>query len=1045
MARKVGTPAEATGNGTSKAAPKAKSGAKLLEETKELAFDGRLSLDEDGEFSPHAAYIEIRGARQHNLKSIDLKIPRDQLVVITGISGSGKSSLAFDTLYAEGQRRYIESLSAYARQFLGQLDKPDVDFISGLSPAISIDQKGVSHNPRSTVGTVTEIYDYLRLLYARIGRPHCPNCGRPITQQTVQQIVDNLLAMGPGERIMLLAPVVEGRKGEHLGVLDEIRSKGFVRVRIDREVRDLSEAIELGRYQNHTIEVVVDRVVLPAPSDSEDSHADISRLTDSVETALRLAEGEIVVLAGDGEETRYSERFACSACGLSFAELAPRNFSFNSPHGACRACTGLGFRQEVDAEAVIPNRNLSLREGAIKPWFRGTAGEPYYLALLEGAATHYGFSLDVPVKDLDATAVDLVLHGSGKERISVRTPHYGRAHHGHRDRDYQMVFEGVIPSLERRHRDTESEGMREDIERYMWNRPCPECDGLRLRPETLAVTIAGRPISELTSLTVGDAAELFDALGENRPSAVRGHGRVPHAEAWEPERSWTLSERDQMIARQVLKEIRARLGFLVDVGLDYLTLDRAAMTLSGGEGQRIRLATQIGSGLVGVLYILDEPSVGLHQRDNGRLLDTLKRLRNLGNSVLVVEHDEDTIRQADFVVDIGPGAGELGGEVVATGSVADLIAAPRSLTGKFLSGEMMVPVPAVRRPGNGKVVRVLGAAQNNLKEVDVEIPLGKFVCITGVSGSGKSTLVNDIIYKAFAQALYRSKDRPGLHDRIEGTEHLDKVVDIDQAPIGRTPRSNPATYTGAFTPIRELFAAVPESRVRGYLPGRFSFNVKGGRCEACQGEGIIQIEMNFLPDVYVPCETCKGKRYNREALEIRYRGVNIAEVLEMTVAEGCEVFGNVPTVRNKLTTLNDVGLGYVRLGQAATTLSGGEAQRVKLATELSKRATGKTLYILDEPTVGLHFADVSKLLDVLNRLVEGGNTVLVIEHNLDVIKTADWIIDLGPEGGRRGGELLAVGTPEDVAACPESYTGRYLRDVLARGRVAVGAGKRPKA
>ncbi|MBI4213315.1 MAG: excinuclease ABC subunit UvrA [Chloroflexi bacterium] len=982
--------------------------------------------------------MEIRGARQHNLKGIDLRIPRDKLVVITGISGSGKSSLAFDTLYAEGQRRYIESLSAYARQFLGQLDKPDVDFISGLSPAISIDQKGVSHNPRSTVGTVTEVYDHLRLLYARIGRPHCPNCGRPISQQTVQQIVDSVLAMGAGERVMVLAPVIEGRKGEHHGVLDEIREMGFVRVRIDAEVRDLSEPIDLGRYQNHTIEVVVDRVVIPDSEAGEDARADITRLTDSVETALRLADGQVVILDTEGNVIRYSERFACPVCGISVGELAPRNFSFNSPHGACRACTGLGYRQEVDPEAIVPNRNLTLREGAIKPWFRGTSGEPYYLALLEGAASRYGFSLDVPVKDLDQKTLDLLLHGSRGERISVRTPRFGHHQQG-RYREYQMAFEGVIPSLERRHRDTESDSLREDIEQYMWNRPCPECDGLRLRPEYLAVTLVGRPISEVTSLTVAEADEFFRAVAEGRPTHIRGKGRVAHAEEWERERDWVLSERDAMISRQVLKEIQARLGFLVNVGLDYLTLDRAAMTLSGGEGQRIRLATQIGSGLVGVLYILDEPSVGLHQRDNGRLLDTLKRLRDIGNTVIVVEHDEETIRAADFVIDIGPGAGERGGEIVSAGSVDDLIAEPRSLTGKFLSGEMTIPVPERRRTGNGNLVRVIGAAQNNLKHIDVDIPLGRFVCVTGVSGSGKSTLVNEIVFKAFAQALYRSKDRPGLHERIEGTEHLDKVVDIDQAPIGRTPRSNPATYTGAFTPIRELFAAVPESRVRGYTPGRFSFNVKGGRCEACQGGGIIQIEMNFLPDVYVPCEVCKGKRYNREALEILYRGVNISEVLEMTVADACEVFANVPAVRNKLHTLNEVGLGYIRLGQAATTLSGGEAQRVKLATELSKRATGKTLYILDEPTVGLHFADVHRLLEVLDRLVDGGNTVIVIEHNLDVIKTADWIIDLGPEGGRRGGEILVEGTPEAVAASPQSYTGQYLRRVLARAQEPVVA------
>jgi excinuclease ABC subunit A len=987
-------------------------------------------------------YIEIHGARQHNLKNVDLRIPRDQLAVITGLSGSGKSSLAFDTLYAEGQRRYVESLSAYARQFLGQMEKPDVDFISGLSPAISIDQKGVSHNPRSTVGTVTEIYDYLRLLYARTGRRHCPNCGRAITQQTAQQIVDNILAMEPGTRLMLLAPVVVGKKGEHHGVLDDIRSQGFSRVRIDGDVHELSEEIDLGRYQLHTIEAVVDRLVLPRLEDDDESRrGDISRLTDSVETAVRMGEGELIVVTAEGEEIRYSERFACVACGISLTELAPRNFSFNSPHGACPACTGLGYRQEIDPELIMPNQELTLREGAIKPWFRGTSGEPYYLALLEGAARRYDFSLDVPVRELREEALNLVLYGSKGERIAVKAPRWGHnAHHGNRrDREYQMSFEGVVPSMERRYRETESEAMKEDIERYMWNRPCPECDGLRLKPESLAVTVVGHSIADVTSLSVGQAVEFFTALDERRPVEIDLPTRVPHAEMWQDERRLTLSDREFAIARQVLKEINARLGFLLDVGLDYLTLDRTANSLSGGEGQRIRLATQIGSGLVGVLYILDEPSIGLHQRDNGRLLNTLRRLRDLGNTVLVVEHDEDTIREADFVVDIGPGAGEHGGEVIAVGTVADLIAEPRSFTGKFLSGEMSVPVPERRRDGNGKAIRVIGAFENNLKKIDVDIPLGKFVCVTGVSGSGKSTLVNEVVHKALSQLLYRAKDRPGRHERIEGIEHIDKVVNIDQAPIGRTPRSNPATYTGAFTPIRELFASVPDSRVRGYGPGRFSFNVKGGRCEACKGEGIIQIEMNFLPDVYVPCEACKGKRYNREALEIRYRGVNISEVLEMTVAEACEVFTNVPSVRNKLTTLNDVGLGYIRLGQPATTLSGGEAQRVKLATELSKRATGKTLYILDEPTTGLHFADVSRLLEVLNRLADTGNTVLVIEHNLDVIKTADWVIDLGPEGGQRGGRILAIGTPEEIAACSFSYTGQYLAPILEAGRKIAAA------
>ncbi|HZT08929.1 MAG TPA: excinuclease ABC subunit UvrA [Chloroflexota bacterium] len=999
--------------------------------------------------APHG-WIEVRGARQHNLKNIDLRIPRERLVVITGLSGSGKSSLAFDTLYAEGQRRYVESLSAYARQFLGQMDKPDVDFISGLSPAISIDQKGVSHNPRSTVGTVTEIYDYLRLLYARIGRRHCPSCGRAITQQTVQQIVDNVLAMGDGARIQILAPLVVGKKGEHQGVLDEVRNQGFSRVRIDGTIHDVSEDLDLGRYQLHTIEVVVDRLVLPSPDDDEESRrADLSRLTDSVETALRLGEGEMIVagVGDESEDVRYSEKFACVACGISLGELAPRNFSFNSPHGACPSCTGLGYRQEIDPDMVIPNRELTLREGAIKPWFRGTAGEPYYLALLEGAARQFDFSLDVPVAELDERALDLVLYGSRGERIGVRAPRWHGHHHHGRVREYQMAFEGVIPSLERRYRETESEGMKEEIEKYMWNRPCPECEGLRLKTESLAVTIVGRSIDEVTAYSVAEAMEFFTSLDERRapevdhglPEKEQGTAFGELARSWADERAEPLSERDHMIARQVLKEIRARLNFLVDVGLDYLTLDRAAMTLSGGEGQRIRLATQIGSGLVGVLYILDEPSIGLHQRDNGRLLTTLKRLRDLGNSVLVVEHDEETIREADFLIDIGPGAGEHGGEVVAVGSVDDLTAEPRSITGQYLSGRASVPVPTFRRDGHGKSIRIVGASEHNLKRIDVEIPLGRFVCVTGVSGSGKSTLVNEVLYKALSQAIYRSRDRAGRHERIDGLEHLDKVVNIDQAPIGRTPRSNPATYTGAFTPIRELFAAVPDARVRGYGPGRFSFNVKGGRCEACRGEGIIQIEMNFLPDVYVPCETCKGRRYNREALEIRYRGVSIADVLDMTVAEACELFTNVPAVRNKLQTLNDVGLGYIRLGQPATTLSGGEAQRVKLATELSKRATGKTLYILDEPTTGLHFADVSRLLEVLNRLVDSGNTVLVIEHNLDVIKTSDWVIDLGPEGGQRGGHVIATGTPEAIAGCSQSYTGQYLKRVLESVREPAAA------
>jgi len=969
--------------------------------------------------------IIVRGARQHNLKNVDVTIPRDQLVVITGLSGSGKSSLAFDTIYAEGQRRYVESLSAYARQFLGQMDKPDVDYIEGLSPAISIDQKGASHNPRSTVGTVTEIYDYLRLLYARVGRPHCPQCGRLIQQQTVEQIVDAVLGLPPGTRLMILAPLVRHRKGEHLSVFEDVRKAGYIRVRVDGEVHDVSTDFRLDKYKNHSIEVVVDRLAVPEPSDGDDYRADAGRIADSVEAALRLGGGSVLVAPRDGEERLYSEHFACSYCGVSFAEIAPRNFSFNSPHGACPTCTGLGSRLEVDPALVVPNPDLSLAEGAIAPWFRGTSGEGYYLALLEGLAAEHGFSVRTPWRELREDYRELVLYGGDDRRVRFRpTRRNGHRHH----HEYRVSYEGVVPNLERRYKETESDYVRAEIERYMASQPCPACQGARLRPESLAVAVAGRSIVEVTAMSIGTATRFFHLLAER--VALPSELGAPPPHRWPDERTAPLTDREFTIARQILKEIQARLGFLVDVGLDYLTLDRAAGTLSGGEAQRIRLATQIGSGLMGVLYILDEPSIGLHQRDNDRLIRTLQRLRDLGNTVIVVEHDEETIREADHLIDIGPGAGEHGGEVVAEGSVDDLIAAERSITGDYLAGRRSVPVPERRRAGNGRQLVVRGARANNLKDLDVRIPLGKLVGVTGVSGSGKSTLVNEVLYKALAQALYGARDRPGAHDRIEGIEHLDKVIDIDQSPIGRTPRSNPATYTGAFTPIRELFASVPEARVRGYLPGRFSFNVKGGRCEACRGEGIIQIEMQFLPDVYVPCEVCKGRRYNREALEIHYKGKTISDVLEMTVEEALAFFEPIPAVRNKLQTLNDVGLGYIRLGQPATTLSGGEAQRVKLSSELSRRATGRTLYILDEPTTGLHFADVSRLLEVLHRLVESGNTVVVIEHNLDVIKTADWLIDLGPEGGEAGGRLLAEGTPEQVAAVEASYTGLYLRRVL---------------
>jgi excinuclease ABC subunit A len=919
--------------------------------------------------------IVIRGAREHNLKNIDLEIPRDRLVVITGLSGSGKSSLAFDTIYAEGQRRYVESLSAYARQFLEQMEKPDVDSIEGLSPAISIEQRTTSKNPRSTVGTVTEIYDYLRVLYARVGVPHCPRCGQVIAAQTVQQMVDRVLTLSAGTRIVVLAPVVRGRKGEYRKLFYDLRRQGYSRVRVNGTVRELSEEIELDKNRKHTIEVVVDRLVVKASI--------APRLADSLETCLKLAEGVVVVeMADGGEAFVFSERLACARCGVSFPEISPRMFSFNNPYGACLECGGLGTRFEIDPDLVAPDPRKSLKEGALAPW----AGREsvFFKQTLEVLARRRRFSLGKPWGDLSKATRQLILHGAGEEG----------------------GFEGVVGVLARRYKETTSEEIRLEIERFMSERPCPVCKGGRLRPESLAVRVAGRAIQELCALTIKDAARFFETLN--------------------------LGERELAIARRVLKEVRERLGFLQNVGLDYLTLDRAAGTLSGGEGQRIRLATQIGSSLVGVLYILDEPSIGLHQRDNRRLLDTLLRLRDLGNTVLVVEHDEETIRSADHVIDLGPGAGELGGYVVATGTPAEIMADPKSLTGRYLVGELSIPLPLIRRPGTGKSLTVHGAREHNLKRMPIRIPLGTFMCITGVSGSGKSTLVNDILYRALAQVFHRAQEKPGAHDRIEGLQHLDKVINIDQSPIGRTPRSNPATYTGVFTFIRSLFARTLDARARGYQPGRFSFNVKGGRCEACQGDGLVKIEMHFLPDVYVTCEVCKGKRYNRETLEIRYKGRNIAEVLEMTVREALVFFEAVPPIKQKLQTLHDVGLDYIRLGQPATTLSGGEAQRVKLSAELSRRATGRTLYILDEPTTGLHFADIQRLLDVLNQLVDQGNTVVVIEHNLDVIKTADHIVDLGPEGGDEGGRVVATGTPEDVAdQADRSYTGRFLGRVLA--------------
>lgn len=931
--------------------------------------------------------IVIKGARVHNLKNIDVEIPRNKLVVITGLSGSGKSSLAFDTIYAEGQRRYVESLSAYARQFLGVAEKPDVDYIEGLSPAISIDQKAGSRNPRSTVGTVTEIYDYLRLLFARIGKPHCPKCGRPVQQQTVSQMVDHILAYPEGTKIQILAPVIRGKKGEHQRILQELQKKGFVRVRVNGEIRELDEDITLERYKKHDIDVVVDRVVVRPGLEN--------RLADSLETALGLGEGIAVAAPLEGKELVFSQNFACPQCGISLVEITPRLFSFNSPYGACLECSGLGYRMEVDPELVV-DRERSVREGALLPWTHST--QHYYPQIVKSLMDHYGCSWDTPYQDLPEEVQEKLLYGTD-ERIRY---HYQDAFG--QTRTWYGTFEGVVNHLMRRYRETESEEVREEIEQFMTSRPCPSCAGARLRPEALAVTVGGKNIAEVTRYTILEARSFINNL--------------------------SLTEREEQIAGQVIKEIDARLGFLVNVGLDYLTLDRSAGTLAGGEAQRIRLATQIGSGLVGVLYILDEPSIGLHPRDNTRLIKTLKDLRDMGNTLIVVEHDDEMMLNADEIIDIGPGAGVHGGKVVAQGTLEDIVKVEESITGQYLSGRREIPVPEGRRKPGERWLQVIGAKEFNLKNIDVDIPLGLFVCITGVSGSGKSTLLDEIIYKGLAQKLHRAKAHPGDFQEIRGIEHLDKVIKIDQSPIGRTPRSNPATYTGAFDGIRELFSMTPEARMRGYRPGRFSFNVRGGRCEACRGDGIIKIEMHFLPDVYVPCEECRGKRYNRETLEVKYKGKNIAEVLDMTVSEANEFFQNIPKVSRKLQTLEDVGLGYIKLGQPATTLSGGEAQRVKLATELSRRSNGRTLYILDEPTTGLHKEDIRKLLLVLERLVESGNTVVVIEHNLDVIKTADYIIDLGPEGGDRGGQIVTTGTPEEVANCPYSYTGRYLKEVL---------------
>ena len=935
-------------------------------------------------------YIKIEGARAHNLKNINVQIPRDKLVVVTGLSGSGKSSLAFDTIYAEGQRRYVESLSAYARQFLGQMDKPDVDNIEGLSPAISIDQKTTSHNPRSTVGTVTEIYDYLRLLYARAGRPHCPNCGKPITQQSVDQMVDRIMQLPAGAKLLIMAQLVRGKKGEHKKVLEQIRREGYVRVRIDGELHDLGEEIALEKQKKHTIEIVVDRLVVREGMES--------RLADSLETALHAGEGVVYVQVVDGELLMFSENFACVDCGISLPEIAPRMFSFNSPFGACPVCTGLGSHKEFDPALVVPDPTLSVADGVFAPLSKNP--NSYGMRAITALLAAHDYDAHTPWNRMDKKTQKMLLYGSDEYVSFQYTNMFGE------EKEYHVPYEGVLPALTRRYRETDSEEMRESYEDYMTDTPCSACHGARLKPEALAVTVGGKNIAALTALTIREADAFLMAAEQD------------------------FSPRETKIAGEILKEIHARLHFLLDVGLDYLTLSRAASTLSGGEAQRIRLATQIGSGLMGVLYILDEPSIGLHQRDNNRLLATLRHLRDLGNTLIVVEHDEDTMYAADHIIDIGPGAGEHGGEVVAEGTAAEIMKNPASITGQYLSRKQFIPVPAERRRGNGYFLEIVGAAENNLKDVNVKFPLGTLTLVTGVSGSGKSTLVNEILYRGVASRLYRAKGKPGKHKKIKGLEHIDKVINIDQQPIGRTPRSNPATYTGVFDAIRELFSQVSESRMRGYKAGRFSFNVKGGRCEACRGDGILKIEMQFLPDVYVPCEVCKGARYNRETLEVHYKGKTIAEVLDMTIDEAVEFFANVPRIARKLEIIRDVGLGYIRLGQPATTLSGGEAQRVKLATELARRSTGKTLYILDEPTTGLHAADIHKLLLILQRLVDGGDTVVVIEHNLDVIKTADHIIDLGPEGGTGGGTIVAQGTPEEIVKVKASYTGQFLKPLL---------------
>ena len=950
-------------------------------------------------------FIHVKGAREHNLKNIEITIPRDKLVVITGVSGSGKSSLAFDTIYAEGQRRYVESLSAYARQFLGRMDKPDVDYIEGLSPAISIDQKGVSHNPRSTVGTVTEIYDYLRLLFARVGLPHCPKCGRPVERQTISQIVDSIMKLEEGSRITLMAPKIRRKKGEHKDVFESARQSGFVRVRVNGDILMLEEmgGLELDRKKWHYIELVVDRLIIRPETE-------ISRVAESVETALREGDGVVEAHIEGGETLVFSEQFACTKCNTSLPEIEPRTFSFNSPHGACSDCTGLGFKLSLDPNLIISNKELSLSQGAIAPWTRGGPSSSWYISLMESVAKANGFSSTTPVKELSQKQIDLILYGNDEKKVTVR-------HRTGRGQTYEWDtnFEGVIPNLERRYKKTESDYMRTQIERYMSARPCPSCDGKRLRPEALAVQVCGLSIMDVCAKNIGQAAEWI---------------RDIDPDATGPHTNQVLTTREKTIANQVLKEIEGRVNFLEGIGLDYVTMDRTARTLSGGEAQRVRLATQIGSGLTGVLYVCDEPTVGLHPHDDHRLINTLLRLKDLGNTVIVVEHDEAMMRAADFIADLGPGAGEHGGEVVATGTVAEIEANPDSLTGAYLSGRKVVPYPEKRRKGNGQSIKIKGAKENNLKNIDVTFPLGRLVSVTGVSGSGKSSLVYEILYKRLNQVINKGRDLPGEHRDIVGVEGVDKVVNIDQSPIGRTPRSNPATYTGAFTPIRDLFASLPEAKVRGYTAGRFSFNVKGGRCEACQGEGYNQIEMQFLPDVTVPCEICQGARYNREALEVTLRGKNIAEILDMTVSQALEFFINFPRIKPKLETMCDVGLGYIKLGQPATTLSGGEAQRVKLATELSKRATGKTIYLLDEPTTGLSFSDTAALLGVLHRLVDTGNTVILIEHNLDVIKNSDWLLDLGPGAGDKGGELIATGTPEQMADNPKSFTGIYLKNLL---------------